>query len=216
MLRDRRKDTQIICGVDTFSSSVYVTWLGFLCESYYFLFNFLIFPFTARQRHTYKIGLAYFHIISHSKINPFLTNLVRETPHSLTISTWALLNTNPPHVLWWPDMCSYNRRVIRAEFCLRSLVQRIPLECLFVGVRVIWTWVGRGKLANIGVEGTGSISCPVGGLCVNAFELSDPASRLLVSVVVPCVQSAGYALAQLVEAVCFNPAGCGFVSRWNL
>ena len=56
----------------------------------------------------------------------------------------------------------------------------------------------------------------LGGFCVNDFELSDPASRVLVSVVVPCVQSAGYALAQLVEAVCFNPAGCGFVSRWNL
>jgi hypothetical protein len=36
---------------------------------------------------------------------------------------------------------------------------------------------------NMGVEGTGSISCPVAGFCVNDFELSGPTSRILVSVV---------------------------------
>ena len=98
----------------------------------------LSFPFAARQRHIYTIRHAYFHIIiSYSKTNPFLTNLVRETSHSLTISTCALMNTNPPHVLRRPDMCSYNWREIRTEFWFRSLVQSIHLEGLFGGASVI-------------------------------------------------------------------------------
>jgi hypothetical protein len=54
-------------------------------------------------------------------------------------------------------------------------VQSIHLEGLFGGARVIITRVGREELANVGVEGTGSKSCPVAEFCVNDFERSDPA-----------------------------------------